>query len=315
MPRTQFEAGENFRCNGIAIVELVGRGDNVQRVKADKAMLFQHVEFLTTLRPFRNYQNLQSLHDVCQYLAEQLDQYGLQVDEQCFEARGAEYRNICASYKSEKRRRLVVGAHYDVCGDQPGADDNASAVAGLLEVARMVALNRPEIDYRIDFVAYCLEEPPFFGTKQMGSYVHAASIADIRSDVIGLINFEMIGYFHEGQQIYPDDRLRQIYPDTANFIAVVGRNVDHEFNKKVYELMKADAAIDVQLVDHPMVEIPAGMSDQINYWKFDIPALMINDTAFFRNPHYHQMTDDIDTLSFDHMREVVACAYRAVTGF
>lgn len=284
-------------------------------MEADKALLYQHVEFLTTLRPFRNYQNLQALQDVCQYLTKQFDQYGLQVEEQCFEARGAEYKNVCASFNSEKRRRLIVGAHYDVCGDQPGADDNASAVAGLLEVARMVALRQPDIDYRIDFVAYCLEEPPFFGTKQMGSCVHAASIAHISSEVIGLINFEMIGYFHDGKQSYPDQRLRHIYPDTANFIAVVGRDIYHEFNKRVYELMKADAAIDVQLVDHPMVEIQAGMSDQSNYWPFDIPALMINDTSFFRNPHYHQMTDDIGTLSFDHIREVVTCAYRAVTGF
>lgn len=87
---------------------------------------------------------------------------------------------------------MIVGAHYDVCGDQPGADDNASAVSGLLETARMVAEAQPDIDYRIDFVAYCLEEPPFYDTNMMGSYHHAESISSIKSDVIGLINFEMI---------------------------------------------------------------------------------------------------------------------------
>ncbi len=79
--------------------------------------------------------------------------------------------------------------------------------------------------------------------------------------------------------------------------------------------MKTDAGIDVQMIDLPMIESLAGMSDQRSYWEFDIPALMINDTAFIRNPNYHQMSDDIDTLDFDSMSEVVTCAYRAITGF
>ncbi len=79
--------------------------------------------------------------------------------------------------------------------------------------------------------------------------------------------------------------------------------------------MNIDAGIDVQMIDHPIVEDLAGMSDQRSYWAFDIPALMINDTSFFRNPNYHKMSDDIETLSFEHMREVVTCVYKAVIGF
>ena len=282
---------------------------------ANRDKLFQHVEFLTTLRPFRNYQNLESLQKVCRYLKSAFDKYGLETVEQKFDAQGSEYKNIIASYNPEKQRRMIVGAHYDVCGDQPGADDNASAVAGLLEAARMVAEAKPNIDYRIDFVAFCLEEPPFFATQQMGSYIHAESIKEFKRDIIGLINFEMIGYFHDGNQVYPDPRLRAIYPQKANFIAVVGKHTYHSFNQKVYELMKADAGIDVQMIDDPMVESLAGMSDQMSYWNFDIPALMINDTSFIRNPHYHQISDDIDTLDFDQMREVVSCVYNAITGF
>ena len=270
---------------------------------------------MTTLRPFRNYQNLESLDKVCRYLRDTLENYGLQPVEQKFTVQGSEYKNIIASYNPEKQRRMIVGAHYDVCGNQPGADDNASAVAGLLEAARMVAEANPDIDYRIDFVSFCLEEPPFYATQQMGSWIHAESINEFKADVIGLINFEMIGYFHDGDQEYPDPGLREIYPEKANFIAVVGRHTYHEFNQKVYELMKVDAGIDVQMIDHPMVESLAGMSDQRSYWEFDIPALMINDTSFIRNPNYHEMSDDLDTLSFDHMREVVACAYNAITGF
>ena len=114
---------------------------------------------------------------------------------------------------------------------------------------------------------------------------------------------------------HPDDRLQEIYPEQANFNAVVGKHDYHAFNTKAYELMKVDAGIDVQVVDDPIIEDWARMSDQQSYWRFDIPALMINDTSFLRNPNYHQMSDDIDTLSFDHMTEVVTAAYKAITGF
>jgi len=284
-------------------------------MSANKDLLSQHVEFLTALRPFRNYQNLESLEKVCHYLNHEFEKYGFDPVGQTFTAQGLEYKNIIASYNRKRRRRLVVGAHYDVCGDQPGADDNASAVAGLLETARMVAEAKPNIDYQIDFVSFCLEEPPFFATQEMGSHIHAESISEFKTDVIGVINYEMIGYFHDGDQQYPDAQLKEKYPEKANFITVVGKQQYHDFNQKVYEMMKVGAGIDVQIIDHPMVESLAGMSDQRSYWAFDIPALMINDTSFFRNPNYHQVSDDIDTLSFDHMREVVNCTYKSVIGF
>lgn len=284
-------------------------------MNANRELLYQHVEFLTTLRPFRNYKYPDSLERVCRYLWHEFALNGLKPVEQAFTAQGTEYKNIIASYNPDKPRRLIVGAHYDVCGNQPGADDNASAVAGLIEAARLVAEAKPDLDYRIDFVAFCLEEPPFYATNQMGSHIHAKSIKEFKADIIGLINFEMIGFFHEGNQPYPDARLKAIYPKRANFIAVVGKHAYHHFNQKVYELMKANAGIDVQMIDHPMVEELAGLSDQRSYWEFGIPALMINDTAFVRNPNYHKISDDIDTLSFDHLSAVVTCACNAITGF
>lgn len=282
---------------------------------ADKKKLYRHVQFLTTLRPFRNYQNLESLEKVCRHLMAEFSDYGLEPAEQKFNVHGSEFKNIVASYNRGKKRRLIVGAHYDVCGDQPGADDNASAVAGLLESARMVAEAKPDIDYRIDFVAYCLEEPPFFATPEMGSYKHAQSIRKYKDDIMGVIVFEMIGYFHEGEQPYPNVRLKTLFPAKANFIVVVGKSEYRKFNQKVHDLMRANSKIDVQLADHPMIEDLAGLSDQQSYWKFGIPALMINDTSFIRNPNYHKLTDDINTLSFDDMKDVVSSAYKAIIGF
>lgn len=209
---------------------------------------------------------------------------------------------------------MVIGAHYDVCGAQPGADDNASAVAGLLEIVRMIFRDKPVLDYRIDFVAYCLEEPPFFGTPSMGSYIHAKSLHDNKEQVLGMISLEMIGYFSDepGSQPFPSPEFARIYPSTANFIMVVGIRQYAGFNQKIYEAMSKDSGINVELIHFPSAESLAGLSDQRNYWKFDYPALMINDTAFVRNPNYHTNKDTIETLDFGKMTEVVNSVYKAI---
>jgi hypothetical protein len=285
-------------------------------MKASQQNLYNHVRFLTELRPFRNYLNLKSLQRVRDYINAEFQSYGLQTEEQTWEAKGNEYANVIGVYNAHKSRRLIVGAHYDVCGDQPGADDNASAVAGLLETARMVAATQPDLDYRIDFVAYSLEEPPFYGTRDMGSYVHAKSLYNNKADVIGLINYEMIGYFSDepNSQPYPDPMLAKLYPHTANFIVVVGIEQHKEFNNKVHALMAKDSGIDVQIINFPKANDLAAMSDQRNYWPFGYPALMINDTSFLRNPNYHQTSDTIDTLNFPKMTEVVSSTFKAVCG-
>lgn len=286
-------------------------------MKARKERLHKDVEFLTTIKPARNYRNLASLQKVCDYLVNEFKAAGSIPEEQRWIAEGSEYKNIIASYNPGKNARLVVGAHYDVAGDQPGADDNASAVAGLLETARMVFSQKPVLDYRIDFVAYCLEEPPFFGSDFMGSYVHAKSLFDAKVPVMGMICYEMIGYFSDkpNSQPFPSAELAKQYPHTANFIMVVGIEKYADFNNKVHRLMSKDSAIDVQVVNFPSSDLNAslaGLSDQRSYWRFGYPAFMINDTAFVRNPNYHQKTDTVDTLDFEKMTEVVNSAYRAI---
>ena len=283
-------------------------------MNADKNRIYKDVEFLTKIRPFRNYENLGTLVKVCNYITQEFENVGLHIEEQKWIARGKEYTNIIASYNSHKFKRLIIGAHYDVCGDQPGADDNASAVAGLLESARLIAKNAPNLDYRIDFVAYCLEEPPFFGTNEMGSYIHAKSLYDSKIDVIGMICYEMIGYFSDepNSQNYPSPELAKIYPSVANFIIVVGIEEYTNFNNRVHKLMSENENIDTQVISFPTNDGLAGLSDQRNYWKFGYKALMINDTSFIRNPNYHLATDTIETLDFDKMTEVINSVYNAM---
>ena len=283
-------------------------------MKANTSRLYDDVRFLTELRPFRNYQNLESLAQVVDYVKNEFEKAGLTIQYQKWTAAGNEYTNVIGVYNGHKSKKLVVGAHYDVCGDQPGADDNASAVAGLLETARLIGENKPNLEYAIEFVAYCLEEPPFFGSTEMGSYVHAKSLYDNEVDVIGMICYEMIGYFSDepNSQPYPSSELAQLYPSTANFIIVVGIQEHDDFNKKVRNLMADKAEIDVQVISFDTIGDLAGMSDQRNYWKFGYKALMINDTSFVRNPNYHMSTDTIETLDFPKMSEVINGAYNAI---
>lgn len=287
-------------------------------MKAQNKRLYSDVKFLTEIRPYRNYLNLESLEKVVAYIKGVMVESGLFVQEQKWIADGREYTNVIGIYNPGQTRTLVVGAHYDVCGNQPGADDNASAVAGLLETVRLLGKHKPDIDYSIELVGYCLEEPPFFGTENMGSYVHAQSLYKNKVDVIGMICFEMIGYFSDepNSQPYPSPELAKIYPSTANFIMTVGIDKYDTFNKKVRQLMSEGSDIEVHNISFPAnnsLAGLAGLSDQRNYWKFGYNALMINDTSFVRNPNYHQSSDTIETLDFDKMTEVVNGAYNAIT--
>lgn len=276
--------------------------------------LYQDVEFLTSISPARNYANLDSLNKAADYIKAEFDKLGCTVTEQRYQADGYEYRNVIASFGEDHTERVIVGAHYDVCGDQPGADDNASAVAGLLETARMLDEQKPKLAHRIDFVAYSLEEPPYFASPQMGSAVHAKSMYEQKVKIKAMICYEMIGYFSDEphSQQFPDPHLAKLYPNTGNFIVVVGKQGQEKIVARVKKLMQKNAAIDVQSINLPTAVGLAGLSDHRSYWTYGYEALMINDTAFLRNPHYHKKTDTIDTLDFERMKEVVNGVYGAV---
>jgi hypothetical protein len=281
---------------------------------ANATRLHADVEFLTSLQPARNYENLASLNKAADYIHAELAKLGVVVQEQKYRVEGHEYRNIIASFGPAAAERIIVGAHYDVCGDQPGADDNASAVAGLLETARLLHAQAPTLRHRIDFVAFSLEEPPFFATEHMGSAVHAKSVHAEKATVRAMICYEMIGYFRDepGSQRFPNPELAKLFPSTGNFITVVGRLGQEAFTQQIKTLMQAHSTIDVQSINLPATQSLASLSDHRNYWHYGYPAVMINDTSFLRNPNYHQPTDTIDTLNFRRMAEVVNGVYGAL---
>lgn len=283
-------------------------------IKVDVKRIRQDIEALVETDEARNYENVHALNQAAGYIKGEWEKLGLSVEEQKYQAVGNEYKNLICSFGPEKGERIIVGAHYDVCGDQDGADDNASGVAGLLEIARMLKQYSPKLKYRIDLVAYTLEEPPFFRTKQMGSYVHAKYLKVNNIPVKAMICLEMIGYFSDEKksQDYPIGLLKLFYPTKGNFITVVGKMGDGSLTRSVKKSMKEGSAIDVRSISAPPSLPGIDFSDHLNYWKFGYKAIMINNTGFYRNKNYHEKTDTVDSLDFEKMSEVIKGTYWAL---
>ncbi len=275
--------------------------------EASSQDLERHVRQLASISPARNFRNQQSLSRAGEYIKKVWSDQGYVVTSQRFEAGGATYENLIVTVGPEDApSRIVVGAHYDVHEEQPGADDNASGVAGLLELTRLMKPRTPS-DKRIDFVAYTTEEPPFFGTNQMGSAVHAESLLPEKAKIKLMISLEMIGYFSDqpNSQNFPVPSLKYLYPNVGNFIAVIGNPKSWMVTRQVKTLMRSRASIPVESLNAPGRFPGVGLSDHVNYWHRGIPAVMITDTAMFRNDNYHKETDTPDTLDFGRMAEVV----------
>jgi hypothetical protein len=283
-------------------------------ITIDQQLLQNDVKFLCSMPLPRNNENVASLDSAGNYIGRQLTLAGYRPEFQEFMAAGKKYRNIICTYGPENAERLIVGAHYDVCGAQAGADDNASGVAGLLELARQLRQHSPALNYRVDMVFYTLEEPPHFRAPTMGSAVHAKYLYDNHIPVKGMVCLEMIGYFSEqkGSQQYPAGIMKLFYPSTADYIAVVGKMGQGRFLRKFKRRMIEASGVDVRSISAPAFIPGIDFSDHLNYWKYGYEALMITDTSFYRNGNYHQPSDLPSTLNFVKMAGVVQGVYHAI---
>lgn len=262
--------------------------------RSDPELLRAHVVELTR-RP-RNADDEQGLETAAAYVERQFRGVTRRVEVQTFGARKRSYRNVLAHFGPVSGDVLVVGAHYDAFGPFPGADDNASGTAGLLEIARLLARNPPKTP--VTLVAYANEEPPFFGSEEMGSAVHAASARR----VTGMICLEMIGYYAD-EQTWPNTTFAMLYPSRGNFIAVGGGWRDRMLTRQVKRAIRGAGGVDVYSFTGPHQTLDA--SDHRNYWSRGIPAVLVTDTAYLRNPNYHTRSDTADTLDYETMARVV----------
>lgn len=281
--------------------------------QTNEAQLMRHLVRLTSVQPARNDQNLNVLNEVSTYIFEELSQYADTVYFQPYEINGRVYRNVVSRFGPSDKPVLVLGAHYDVCGEQPGADDNASGVSGLLEIGRQ--LKGKKLNRQIELVAYTLEEPPHFRRKSMGSFVHAESLKNRNTMVEGMVSIEMIGYFNDQlkSQHYPLPILALKYGRTGDFITVVKKLDGGSFSRRFAERFKKTELVKTKIFSGPKALPGIDFSDHLNYWKFGFDAVMITDTAFYRNINYHESTDTIETLDLKRMAAVVDALVQTIS--
>ncbi len=284
------------------------------RLERDTRMLSE------TLAP-RASDNPVNLGRAADYLKAELEAAGGAVSEQAYRFtefdRGNKkievgpFRNVVAAFGPDTPERLVVGAHYDGYGPFPGADDNASGAAGLLELGRL--LGKAELPLRVELVAYSTEEPPYFGTAHMGSALHAEALKKAGARIRAMISLEMIGYFSDepGSQSYPMPLLRLYYPGRGNFITVVGSPGGIGLTRRVKKAMSG-GPLPVYSITAPAFVPGIDYSDHASYWEAGYPAVMINDTAFYRNKNYHKAGDTADRLDYKRMAQVVDGALASV---
>jgi len=215
---------------------------------------------------------------------------------------------------NRSNRLLVVGAHYDTVSRSPGADDNGSGVAGLMELARLFAADPPAC---LRLVAFCPEEPPVYRTRQMGSYVYAASLKKEKIELTGMICLEMIGYFTDaaGSQSYPFPLMNRIYPACGNFIALVGNLRSIDWTRRVKNAFCRGTDLPAERVNAPAIMVGIDFSDHWSFHRHGYQALMVTDTAFYRNPNYHRFSDLPGTIDYGRAAKVVdgvAAAIRAL---
>lgn len=254
---------------------------------------------------YRNYKNIEELQRVSAWIKEQMRLFGIPCQYQTYSVNGLGYRNVVCNLAAGHADKVIVGAHYDVFGEQQGADDNASGVAGVIETARILAQQKSQLTQNIEFVFYTLQEPPFFKTEQMGSYIHAKSVQTQKDQIQGVYILDMIGYFDEKLvQDYPVG-LKWVYPNHANYIAAVSNVQSYDLGAKYCEEMRTLNRLECQRLVAPSFVSGMEFSDHLNYWKFDIPAVMITDTAFFRNKNYHTEKDTLKTLNIGKMANVI----------
>ncbi|HPC02900.1 MAG TPA: M28 family peptidase [Syntrophales bacterium] len=269
--------------------------------------LVGHVRELSVRIGSRSFGEREKLKEAGEYVAEILEKAGYRPEFQRYRHGGGEFVNIVATLPGTGKDPswVVAGAHYDTIRGTPGADDNASAVAVLLEMARL--LRGSAFGRTVKLVFFTLEEPPVFRTEFMGSFVFAREARDRDQPVHAMVCLEMLGFFGEGKwrQAYPIPFASLFYPSTPDFIAVVGNWKSRKLVETVADSLRRNGPVPVAALGAPPVVPGLGLSDHRSFWEMGYPAVMVTDTAFYRNPYYHTSGDTLETLDFRRMGELV----------
>ena len=268
--------------------------------------LRRHVERLAGEIGERHVLRPAALHAAERYIGEALRALGYEVVRQGYEAQGIDCANLEVTIPGAGRAAGIVlaGAHYDTVPGSPGADDNASGVAAILELARLLREAKPARTLRL--VAFVNEEPPFFFWGEMGSRVYARAARARGDDIRVMLSLEMLGCYSDekGSQGYPP-LLGHFYPAQGNYIAFVSNLRSRRALRGVFDAFRAASGFPAEKLAAPALVPGIAWSDQLSFWREGYPAAMVTDTAFHRYRHYHQPTDTPEKLDYGRMAKVV----------
>lgn len=272
-----------------------------------RTRLEQHVTMLASVIGERNMWHYRALADTAAYVSEALQTSGYTVSRQTYVVQGNSASNLEATLPGATlaQESIVIGAHYDSVLGSPGANDNGSGVAALIEIARLLAARQTLRTVR--FVAFVNEEPPFYYTPNMGSWVYA-NRAKRRGDVIAaMLSLETLGYYSDevGSQQYPFP-FGRFYPPTGNFLAFVGNLASRDLVRRAVGSFRAHARFPSEGSAAPGWLRGVGWSDHWAFWKHGYLAIMVTDTAPYRYLHYHTHADRPEFVDYDRLARVVA---------
>lgn len=283
-------------------------------MQTNRNRLRQHVFHLADDVGERNVYRPHALRAAEEYLRSVWIEQGYEVRTQVYQVSGVRSANLEVTRPGSccAGRTILLGAHYDTVRGSPGADDNASAVASLLELSRLFAVAAPGLSVR--FVAFVNEEPPFCFTGQQGSVVYARSASRRRDDIWLMLSLEMLGYYRRepNTQRYPPF-LRFFYPDRGDFIGFVSNLTSRGSLRKLVGAFRDASDFPVHSLAMPPIAPGLAWSDHRSFWRHGYKAVMVTDTAFYRNPHYHTPEDTAATLDYDALAAVTEGLFGAIS--
>ena len=287
---------------------------SAQENKVIASALRQHVFMLAEEIGERNIFNPQALHDAERYIKETWQAMGYEVQLQVYEVNGVRSANLEITIPGSNKANeiLLVGAHYDSVRGSPGANDNGSGVAALLELSRLYVGSTPQRTIR--FVAFVNEEPPFFLTSDMGSMHYAKAARREGDDIRLMLSLETIGYYRDepGSQEYPP-LFRYFYPSSGNFIAFVSNLRSRPQLKQLTTAFRNCSDFPVEQVSAFSWIPGVSWSDHFSFWLRRYRAVMVTDTAFYRYPYYHSYEDTAEKLDYERLAAVTVGLYGALT--
>jgi Zn-dependent M28 family amino/carboxypeptidase len=270
--------------------------------------LRKHIVVLSEEIGERNLWHDGTLDATANYIEETLQAMGYAVSSQTYTVQGTSVRNLEAVLggTSLAEEIVLIGAHYDTVRGSPGANDNASGVAALLEIARLLAAK--PLARSVRFVAFVNEEAPFFYTWEMGSHRYARRAHERGDNITAMLSLETIGYYSdtEGSQQYPNPVYAWLYPNTGNFISFVGNLASRKLVRQCLGSFRRHSAFPSEGIAAPGRMMGIHWSDHWSFWQEGFAAVMVTDTALFRYPHYHASTDTPDRLDYQRLARVVA---------